>query len=289
MKIIILGARGQIGTQLYSHLRQKHTVIGTSRASSDVYFRFDPFRDPWSMLGECDVLINCAGQIEPEKAMSFHRIHVELTQLILSNREAMGNPKIIQISALGASSESAIEFLKTKGVADNLLLAHHNTVAVRPSIVCTHKTMIVRKMLMLSRIARFTLGLIAVPSGFLTTRIQPIMPIDLAKLVEVLCLSDAEGILNAVGPEALSFAELMEMLFLCNLQKVRIMEIPGTWTTFAVTRILIPLFPKLIAEQQYQLLFVDNTADAAPIQKLLNSSLSFTRPFFINEFSHADH
>jgi hypothetical protein len=149
--------------------------------------------------------------------------------------------------------------------------------------------MIVRKMLMMSRIAKFTLGLIAVPAGFLTTKIQPIMPNDLANLVESLCVSNAEGILNAVGPDPMNLSELLDILFLCKRQKVHIVEIPKEWMSLAVTRILIPLFPKLIAPQQYQLLFLDNIADASPAQAMLTRPLEPTRSFFIKEFSHADH
>ena len=167
MRTVVLGASGQIGKIIYEELKKSHEVIGTSRNSSSELLQFDPFKDSWSVLGKADVLVNCVGQIEATKEFSFQKIHIELTKLIIQNRERLGNPRIIQISALGASKLSELEFFKTKGIADDQLLKNSNTVIVRPSIICTHKTMMVRKMQVLYSISRFTNGLLIVPSSFL--------------------------------------------------------------------------------------------------------------------------
>src|SRR5687768_12716229 len=103
MKIMILGASGQIGSVIYGALKASNNVVGTSRRQSGEFLKFDPFKDDWSALGKCQVLINCIGQIEATSTFKFYKIHVELTQLMLKNRGLIGNPRIIQISALGAS------------------------------------------------------------------------------------------------------------------------------------------------------------------------------------------
>jgi len=289
MKITILGGRGQIGSLLLNHLRHQHDVVATSRTISAGYLQFDPFHDDWARLGNPEVVINCVGLIEPTRVMSFHRIHVELSQLLINHRAAMGNPRIIQISALGASASSTIEFLKTKGIADEFLCHHPNCIVVRPSIVCTHQTMIVRKLLLLSRIARYTLGVLFIPNGFLETRIQPIMPDDLSDLIDHLCVSDTEGIINAVGPERYSFRNILNQLREHVEQTIHVVELPRTSMSLFIKRILIPLFPRLVNDQQYELLFCDNIADAAPVEKILGRPLTVARQYFDRAFSTYAH
>src|SRR3990170_6477646 len=202
MRIVVLGASGQIGSVIYDALKRHHNVVGTSRKESGELIQFDPFQDTWSALGKSDIFINCVGQIEAAPGSSFYKIHLELTKLIVLNRLAIGNPRIIQISALGAAANHKVEFLKTKGMADDYLLQHSNTMVVKTSIVFTHRTMIVQKILMLLKISKYTQGLVFAPKGFLNSKIQPVMPQDLAALVATLCMTQyLPKVVNVVGPE----------------------------------------------------------------------------------------
>jgi nucleoside-diphosphate-sugar epimerase len=272
---------------IYDGVRNHHEVVGTSRKHSTKYIQFDPFRDDWSLLGKGDVLVNCVGQIEATRASSFYHIHVDLTKLIIKNRGAIGNPKIIHVSALGASKNHKVEFLRTKGVGDDLLLQYPDTVVVRPSIVCTHRTMIIKKMLMLNRIARYTRGVVILPKGFLKTRIQPVMPQDLIDVVLALCTCmESERIVNVVGPLPLSFREIITMMFERD-KKFRVLEIPKIITDAVVICFISVFFPGVVNSQQYQLLFSDNVADKREVEKILQRPLLSPERFFINEFMYA--
>jgi hypothetical protein len=217
---------------------------------------------------------------------SFYHIHVHLTELIIKNRAVLGNPRLVQISAAGASTRHTVEFLKTKGIADVLLLQQTNVVVIRPSIVCTHRTMIVRKMLMLSSLARYTGGFVFVPKGFLNTRIQPVMPQNLVDLVEVMCSLNDQHTVYAVGPEPIRFRSIIEMMFEVKKMTFRFVEVPKLLTDILVRYGINIFFPNLINSQQYQLLFEDNIADAIPMQQLINVPLISSQQFFINEFTH---
>lgn len=284
MKIIVLGGGGQIGSVVCASLTKTHDVIGTSRKPSANLVRFDPFEDDWTSLGKADVVINCVGQIGATRSTSFHKIHVALPERIIAHRQLMGNPRIIQMSGLGASAEHRVEFLRTKGIADDFLLQHPNTVVVRPSIVCTHRTMMVRKMLMLSHMARLSFGLLPVPKGFLNTRIQPIMAQDLVDTIEALCTDRGHRVVYAVGEDAITFRELVTLLAETRHQKIRFIEIPKGVTDVIVKRFVSWAFPDLINAQQYELLFQDNTADAGAITGILGRPLASTRAFFADEF-----
>ncbi len=287
MKVIVLGATGQIGSIIYNGLQGRHEVIGSSRKEAPGMMKFDPFLDDWSHLGKAEVLINCIGQIEATKTSSFEHIHVKLTKLIIQNRELIGAPEIIQISALGASENHHVSFLKTKGVADKLLLSHPGTIVIRPSIVCTHRTMIIKKFLMLSKIGHTTFGLVPIPSGFTKTKIQPVMPEDLVALVEKACSNTTDQIINAVGPESISFGELIEFMNKTRNQSMTLVESPRTLFDFLVKVVADPIFPKIINWQQYQLLFENNIADAKSTENILGRPLISTKEFFKTEFANA--
>jgi len=288
MKIIVLGATGQIGSIIYNGLRQRHEVIGTSRNHHSDLTQFDPFQDDWSILGKADILINCVGQIEGKES-SFNHVHVELTKHIIENRDVIGAGKIIQISALGASSQHPVAFLRTKGIADDLLQKQPGTVVIRPSIVCTHRTMIVKKMLLLSRIGRSLLGIVPIPTGFLKTKIQPVMPKDLLDLVEKMCHHTTHQIVNAVGPEPITFKEIIKIMTKARNQSLRLVKVPKVATDVIVKSFIGIILPKIINSQQYQLLFEDNIAYVKVAEEILGRPMTSTREFFINEFAYASH
>lgn len=287
MNIVILGASGQIGSVIRTGLAGRHNVTGTSRKQLPRLVQFDPFNNDWSMLGKPDVLINCIGQISPGTGSSFHAAHVGVTRCILDNRLLLGTPRIIQISALGASSNHHVCFLRTKGIADDILLQHRNTVVIRPSIVCTPGTMVVTKMRMLSGIARWSCGLLPVPKGFPDTKLQPVMPRDLADLVNVLCDNGHEGIVSIGGSEAITFREIINIMAKSVDSRIRLMEIPRLITDLVITGMIGIMFPNLISETQYRLLFEDNVTDTREAERLLSRRPGSTRNFFKNEFSHA--
>lgn len=245
--------------------------------------QFDPFEDDWARLGQADVLINCVGQIVESRGSSFQKIHEGLTKLIIQNRGIIGNPRIIQVSALGASPDHHVKFLSTKGVADELLLQEKNTFVLRPSIVCTPGTMIVKRLMTIARIVRYTGGWLPIPKEFLSTRLQPVLPDDILTVVGQYCQAAGPSVINIAGHDVLTFGDLLSILSLATKQKFRIITIPKFLTDFIVPT----AFSKMVSPQQYQLLFEDNTADTSALKMILNREPASTKQFFINEFSHA--
>jgi uncharacterized protein YbjT (DUF2867 family) len=289
MKVVVLGASGQVGSVIYNALQHQHDVIGTSRKQGAEFLQFDPLVDDWSVLGKIDVLVNCIGQIDATDH-SFEEIHLGLTRLIVKNRELVGSPRIIQISALGASAGHKVEFLRTKGLADDYLLTQPDTVVVRPSIVCTHRTTIIKKLLIIFEISKYTNRVVLVPKGFLGNRIQPVMPTELAALVNVLCsLEELPKVVNATGPESNSYRQLVEIMFRSRSKSFRIQEVSRTVFDLVVKYVITPLFPNLINAQQYRLLFDNNMADNAEFTRLIGSAPTSCALFFINEFKDAGH
>lgn len=286
MKVVILGASGQIGNTLYEALSKKYEMTGTSRRPRAKLLQFDPFMDHWSVLGRPAVIINTIGQIDASRDYSFARIHLDLTKRIIENRSVLGNPRIIQVSALGASANHEVQFLRTKGEADDYLTQFPDVAVIRPSIVCTHRTMIVKKMLMLFRISKWTGGIVVVPRGFSERQIQPVMAEDVAAIVDKLCSAhEIPKALNLTGPERLSFHRIIKMMFEAQGRKHRIVQIPKFWTDILARYLVGAFFPSVINAQQYELLFKDNVADHSEAQEYLGRPLQHTKDFWIKEFS----
>jgi nucleoside-diphosphate-sugar epimerase len=288
MKILVLGASGQIGRPIYNELKLHFETIGTTREISDSLKQFDPFLDDWSSFGRIDVLVNCVGQITSTSGNSFYKIHVGLAHIILRNRQTLGNPRIIQISALGSSTTHRVTFLQTKAVADALIGQYENTVIVRPSIVCTHQTTLVKKMLMLSKLSRLMAGWILLPKGFLKTRIQPVMIEDLVGLVAKLCdMAVVPRIVNLTGPEEFTFKQILQLAFLAQRRNFKTIELPK-WVMDKIVLYFIAIaFPHLVNGQQYKLLFEHNVADHNEAIKILGRPLKPVLQFFHEEFHDA--
>ena len=166
MKIVILGSTGQVGSYVTEKLKKDFPdaeILACARRQGNGYFLFNPFINDWSKLGKVDILVNSVGIIEEKDGMTFEKAHQQLTGIILKNREVMGYPKLIQLSALGADTRSKVAYMYTKALADEELLGSGNSAIVRPSIVCTHNTAIVQKFRMIKKISRLMMGFLPFP------------------------------------------------------------------------------------------------------------------------------
>jgi hypothetical protein len=96
-------------------------------------------------------------------------------------------------------------------------------------------------------------------------------------------------VVNVVGAERFSFHQIINVMFQTKHESYRLIQIPKILMDVLVKYGISLLFPKLISSQQYQLLFDDNIADAAPAERILGTPLAPTKQFFINEFRYAGH
>lgn len=289
----MLGANGQLGTPVLKRLLQDYPqaqVVGCVRSEimasvpggsnyAQHLLPFNPFTDEWARLGKVDVLINCIGIIKETAALDFVQAHIGLTELMLQHRELLGNPRLIQLSALGADLGSPSRFLNTKAQADVLLLKHDNVVVVRPSIVCTPNTMLSRKLQMLKKLCRLSFGVLPFPDRLLHTKLQPVMVEDLAELISLLCLQSRHaGIIEVGGASVFTLQQLLVMVPACS--KV----IPVHHTFFdALLPLVITLFPALLDKEQLLLLQQDNTADNSISECVLGRRMADTAMFWREE------
>jgi uncharacterized protein YbjT (DUF2867 family) len=291
IRIAVIGAAGQIGKMIcegiHTSLPDAELITLTRRKefSSQGFTLFDPEKDDWSILGRVDVLINCAGIIQESKDDAFDQVHIQLVQKIIENRNIIGNPRIIHFSALGAAPLHPIYFLKTKGIGDQIILKQSNAYVIRPSIVCIHDALLVKKFKMLFDMSRYMFNHTLLPSAFSKTRIQPVMPSDLQQTIVQLCTTEQhQKIWNVVGAEELSFGWLMELASSVRNQKIVPVEIPKNLVAAVTKNFISVWFPDLINYDQFQLLFKDHIADPQPMEQLIGKRAEHTQVFWENEF-----
>ena len=114
MKVLVLGANGFIGARLVERLiEEAHDVKILTRSQGKtknlkakifVGDLRDPLLDLDDLLGGCEVVFNCAGEIHDVELM--HELHVESTNRLLKaiSRKATDNSRVhwVQLSSVGA-------------------------------------------------------------------------------------------------------------------------------------------------------------------------------------------
>lgn len=294
--ILLLGASGKIGLEIRKALHALapgSSIICCSRSPwtgpqypMEKWIVFNPLTDTdaWTFGHPIDVVVNAIGIIQESKGMTYEKVHVGITEAILRNRAALGQPRIVQVSALGASETHETDFLRTKGQADAKLLREVNVSILRPSIVCTPDTMLSQKLRQLLKIARFSLGKMLVPTGFPATQIQPILGADVGFAVALAALQpDSPSLIELVGPQRISFGELIAEMAAAQGRELRLLEVSREIMETFVKHFVGVWFPELINYQQFRLLFVDNVGEVEQTAKLLGRAPQDTLPFWRGE------
>jgi uncharacterized protein YbjT (DUF2867 family) len=218
MKILLVGGGGFIGGNLLRALHGAgHSIIATSRRARAPSWPGVEWlaldlgllaNDPGHFLfpDDVDLLINAAGLLSVDtQALSLVQDHGARA---LFDQAARRGVPVLQISALGASAQSDVPFLSSKGMADEYLSGLNNvSVVLRPSLVLGPG----------GASSGWLLGLSpwpVIPLLDLKARIQPVHIDDLAGSVLALLRHwpTESVVLPLVGPEPMTLAQLIDHL-----------------------------------------------------------------------------
>jgi uncharacterized protein YbjT (DUF2867 family) len=158
----------------------------------------------------CDATINLVGIIRefPGRAVTFQRLHVEATRNILSAAKSAGVSRHLQMSALGARSDSSSGYFKSKAQAEEeVRRSGLNYTIFRPSIIFGPKDDFINKL------AGLLHTLPAMPViGDGEYELQPIAADDVAR-----CFADAlekpatvGQSYDLCGPDRMSYNKLLD-------------------------------------------------------------------------------
>jgi uncharacterized protein YbjT (DUF2867 family) len=222
MRILLIGASGFIGRELFAALEQRgHRVVPALRNpgaappfSREAPILIDLNRDTtvesWQpRLEGIDAVVNCAGILQGSRSESIEAIHELAPAALFAACERAGVRRVVQISAISADREAGTAYALTKMAADEKLRASSlDWVVLRPSLV--HARGAYGGTSAFRSLAAYPF-VIPVP-GTGAQRFQPIWIDNLSQVVAMALESEVlvRKTVDPVGPDSVTMAEMLE-------------------------------------------------------------------------------
>jgi uncharacterized protein YbjT (DUF2867 family) len=219
-KILILGGTGFVGRHLCEKLAELpcRATIVTRRQANAKHLQMLPMVDIaevpglgstelMPLLQEHDTVVNLVAILHGTEA-AFEKIHVGLPLELARACDAVGQRRIVHVSALGASLEAPSMYLRSKARGEAALLGSGLDVTVlRPSVIFGTEDKFLNTFASLQQVFP------VIPLAASQARFQPVWVEDVAAaLVE--CLEDKATIgqtFEACGPEIFTLRQLVEL------------------------------------------------------------------------------
>ena len=272
-EILLFGATGQIGRNLIRKLSQNNYKItavtrNTHRAGYILKTQANPgylelielknfdIKKIEDLMKNCTVCINLIGILFEKKRGDFKIIHTDLPNLLSQIAKKHKIQKLIHLSSLGIENALDSYYAKSKLEGEKKIKNNFEKfVILKPSIVYSvDDKFTTRFMTLLSRLPIMPLYY----NG--NTKFNPIHVSDLVDIIiNTIENKNNNLVLECIGPEILTFKEIIEKL-LISIQKKRLL-IPIPIQIASLTAKLLQLLPNpLLTEDQLKLLKYDNVS-----------------------------
>jgi NADH dehydrogenase len=270
---LIFGGSGQIGRNLIRKLtknnyrvtvvtrniHQKSYIIKTQAHAGYIdvveanIFDEKKIRD---LFKKADICINLIGILfEQKKGNTFKNIHSTFPSLLAKLCKEYGLKHFIHLSALGINAATDSNYAKSKLEGENNILKNFPLATIlRPSVVYSvDDNFTTNFMTLLNRLPVFPLYY----EG--NTKFAPIHCSDLTDTIYYVIFKNVYSkIIECVGPETISFKELLKKLLLLIGKKRILIPFPLPVANFSAR--LFELMPNpLLTRDQLKLLKYDNT------------------------------
>ena len=269
---LIFGGSGQIGgnlirkltknnikvTVVTRNIHQKGLKIKTQANAGYIEIKESTIYDKnkiEKLFSEADLCINLIGILyESKKGNTFHNIHTVFPTLLAKLSRKYNLENFLHVSALGINEalDSKYAISKLEG-EKNIINSFPKATILRPSVVFSSSdNFSTLFMTLLNRLPIFPIYY----SG--KTKFTPIHCSDLTDIIyHVLSKKTNSQIIECVGPEVLTFKEILEILL--NLIEKKRFLIPMPLTLASLSAKFFQLFPKpLLTQDQLKLLRYDN-------------------------------
>ena len=270
-KVLIFGGSGQIGRHLIRRLTNKNylvTVVTRNLHKKGTVLRLggnpgyveiieaNIFNEDKlnNLFKGKDICINLVGIISENKKNKFKNIHTYFPTLLSKKCEEFKLKQFIHISALGVDKAKDSKYAKSKLEGEkNILENFSKTTILRPSVVYSvDDNFTTNLMTLLSLLPVFPLYY----EG--KTKFSPIHVSELCEIIlEIIEKCIIEKIVECVGPEELSFKEILKKL-LFSIDKKRILFNLPLFLAKIIIFFLEKLPKPLITQDQLTLLKYDN-------------------------------
>jgi uncharacterized protein YbjT (DUF2867 family) len=298
MDIVITGANGAVGTALIRYLsagaplgamRLRALVRSSARAQSlralgaeTIVVDYRQAETLRPAVAGAEVAVHLAGALLPRRGETLRQANVEVTRAVVDAAAAAGVKTCVYLSFPGADPVSKNQYLGSKGVAEAIIQQAGFAGAIfrLPMILGPESPAVVQ----LRQMARIPL-LPLVGGG--VVRLQPIAEVDvLAAIAWAIAVAPRPlHVLNLVGPETLTYAELLRRVGDRLGTRPRVLHIPkaAAWLSACLAGALVPSLGW--NRSVFDILFNEHLADSAearanlpfaltPVHAALNQALS---------------
>ena len=192
-RALVLGASGFVGRSVCAHLATKGVAV---RALTRSTLKARPLQvfadleivsgsphdddDLASALDGVDAAVNLVGILHQSRREPFERVHVDLPRRLARACRAAGVGRLVQMSALNASSRGPSEYLRSRGRGEEAIVQEGAGLAVtvfRPSVIFGEDDSF------LNLFAALVKPFPVVPLAGARTRFQPVWVEDVARAV----------------------------------------------------------------------------------------------------------
>jgi NADH dehydrogenase len=162
------------------------------------------------VFGGADAVVHLIGIIKeiPQRGITFHALHVGITERVLLSMQTSGVSRLVHMSALGTRNGASSQYHRTKWQAEQLIKAHPSIRAtiVRPSLIFGGTPPFFQMLQSLSKLPR-----IPVPGDGMT-QFQPVARDDMASLIAQAITDEASvGLtLELGGPDRFTLNQLFD-------------------------------------------------------------------------------
>lgn len=183
-----------------------------------------------------DVVVNCVGILDESGRNTFAAVQREGAARIARIAAEEGVTRLVQLSAIGADSESDSDYARSKGMGEQAVLeAFPSAVILRPSIVFGAEDEFFNRFASMAKMSP------AIPLFGADTRFQPVYVDDVAAAAEKAVLGDAApGIYELGGPEIRTFRELVRLMLGMIRRRRLVIGLPF-WAGRAMGRVFAAL------------------------------------------------
>ena len=219
-KILVLGGTGFVGRHVCEKLAQLqiHVTVATRRRESARHLQILPLVDVIEissldsahltpLLQGHDAVVSLIAILHGTE-QAFEKTHVQIPQQLVQACKASGVKRVVHISALGASADSASMYQRSKARGEAVLLnAGLDVTLLRPSVIFGAEDKF------LNTFAQLQQMLPVIPLASSQARFQPVWVEDVASAV-VHCLLDTSTIgktFEACGPDVFTLQQLVEL------------------------------------------------------------------------------
>ena len=287
MDIVITGANGAVGTALIRYLNEG-TLLGAvhlralvrspagarSLHALGAEVSVVDYRQPEALRGAvagADVAVHLAGALLPRRGETLLQANVETTRALVEAATVAGVKTCVYLSFPGADHTSQNRYLSSKGMAEAVIQQASFAGAIFrvPMILGPDSP----AALQLRQMARAPL-LPLVSGG--AVRIQPIAQADvLAAIAWAIAVAPRPlCVLNLVGPEILTYAELLRRVCARLGKRPRVLRIPtaAAWLSAYLAGALVPALGW--NRSVFDILFHEHLADPSEARATLPFALT---------------